>query len=229
MRLKTFALIALVFSFFLVGGVRAEEVVDTDVVEVVAEEISVPNPESRFFGLQVAWMRVTDNIEMWLAKTDEKKTELEVFFAEKEAILMDRIVLAAETNPDLAEALEKQLNRLDDRSEQRLERIDDRIAGFQGRDEGMEQKMLEWQEKIQARREAVEQKRQQIKEKVMNMGADGQLKIQDQLQDGSGDGQQVGPGDGDGTGPGTETGAGVGRTQSQSVDLKGAAQKAGGR
>ena len=51
MRLKTFVLIALAFSFFFVGGVRAEEVVDTD---VVVEEVSVPNPESSFFGLQVA-------------------------------------------------------------------------------------------------------------------------------------------------------------------------------
>lgn len=224
MRLKTFALIALAFSFFFVGGVRAEEV---EVVEETMEEISVPNPESSFFGLQVAWMRVTDNIEMWLAKTDEKKTELEVFFAEKEATLMDRIVLAAENNPEKAEALQSHLDKLNERYSQRIERIDGRIADFENRGEGMEQKMLEWQEKIQARREAVEQKRQQVEEKVKNMGEEGQLKIQDQLQDGSGEGQQVGPGDGDGTGSGP--GVGVGQTQSQSVNLKGSVQKAGGR
>ena len=224
MRLKTFALIALVFSFFFVGGVRAEEVVDADVAEVVVEEVSVPNPESPLFGLQVAWMKVSDNIQVWLARTDEKKTDLEVAFAEKEAILMDRIVLASESNPDLAEALEGQLSRLDDRYEDRLERIDTRIAGFETRGEGMEQKMLEWQEKVQTKRQSLEQKKNEIQERVKNMGNDGQLKIQDQLKDGTSDGQQVGPGDGGGTGVGTG-----GQTQDVEVSSGGSVQRSGGR
>ena len=224
MRLKTFALIALVFSFFFVGGVRAEEVVDADVAEVVVEEVSVPNPESPLFGLQVAWMKVSDNIQVWLARTDEKKTDLEVAFAEKEAILMDRIVLASESDPDLAEALESQLDRLEDRHDQRLDRIDTRIAGFETQGEGMEQKMLEWQEKVQTKRQSLEQKKNEIQERVKNMGDDGQLKIQDQLQDGSGDGQQVGPGDGGGTGVGTG-----GQTQDVEVSSGGSVQRSGGR
>lgn len=219
MRLKAFVLIALVFSFLFVGGVRAEEseVVDTGVVEVVAEEASVPNPESPFFGLQVAWMKVTDNIELWLARTDEKKTELEVKFAEREAVLLERMVEVSETNPELVDKLESQMDKLSDRYEQRIERIDTRIAGFESRGEGMEQKMLEWQEKIQTRREAVEQKRNQVQERIENMGEEGQLKIQDQLRDGSGDGQQVGPGEGSGTG----------QMQSESINLKGSVQKVG--
>ena len=143
MKLKTFALIALAFSFLFVGGVRAEEV-----EPVVAEEVSVPSPESLFFGLQVAWMNITDNFQVWLARTDEKKIDLEVKFAEKGAILMERIVLASESNPELADALENQLDRLGDRHERRLERIDTRIAGFESKGEDMEQRMLEWQEKI---------------------------------------------------------------------------------
>ena len=224
MRLKTFALIVLAFSFFFVGGVRAEEVVDTDVAEVVIEEVSVPNPESSFFGLQVAWMKISDNIQVWLARTDEKKTDLEVAFAEKEAILMDRIVLASESNPDLAEALEGQLSRLDDRNEERLERIDTRISGFKSQDDGVGEKMGEWQAEIQTRREAVEQKKNEIQERVKNMGDDGQLKIQDQLKDGTSDGQQVGPGDGGGTGVGTG-----GQTQDVEVSSGGSVQRSGGR
>ena len=217
MRLKTFALIVLAFSFFFVGGVRAEEVVDADVAEVVVEEVSVPNPESPLFGLQVAWMKVSDNIQVWLARTDEKKTDLEVAFAEKEAILMDRIVLASESNPDLAEALEGQLSRLDDRYEDRLERIDTRIAGFESKGEGMEQRMSEWQERIQVKRAVMEQKKEEIQERIKIMDGD-------HLQDGSGDGQQVGPGDGGGTGVGTG-----GQTQDVEVSSGGSVQRSGGR
>ncbi len=224
MKLKTLVLTALAFSFLFVGGVRAEEV-EPVVVDTTEEEVSVPNPESFFFGLQVAWMRVTDNIEIWLAKTDDKKTDLEVKFAEKEIILMDRIVLASETNPELADALENQLDKLEDRHEQRLERIDTRIAGFESRGEvkggDMEERMQEWQEKIQVKRAAMEQKRQEIQERVKIMQGE---QSQNQLQDGSGDGQEAGPGDGDGAGTG-----GVGQMESQSVNLEGSVQKVGGR
>lgn len=221
MKLKTFALIALAFSFLFVGGVRAEEV-EPVVADVVAEEVSVPNPESLFFGLQVAWMNITDNFQVWLARTDEKKTDLEIKFAEKEVILMDRIVLASETNPELADALENQLDRLGDRHDERLDRIDTKLAGFGNRGEDMEQRMSEWQEKIQIKRAAMEQRREEIQERVKIMEAE-QIKIQEQLKDGSADGQEVGPGEGD------ATGVGVGRTESQSVDLKGSVQGAGGR
>ena len=209
MRLKAFILIALVFSFLFVGGVRAE-----GVEPVVAEEVNVPNPESPFFGLQVAWMRVSDNIQVWLAKTDEKKTDLEVKFAEREVILMDRIVEVSETNPKLVEVLENQLDKLEDRHEQRLERIDVRIVDFESRGEGMEEKMSEWQEKVQTRREVIEQKKLQIQEKIENREEE-RLKIQDHLQDDSADGDGVG--------------VGVDNIQSQSVDLKGSVQRVGGR
>jgi len=211
MRLKVFVLIALVFSFFLVGGVRAEEV---EPVDVVVEETNVPNPESPFFGLQVAWMNLTDNFQVWLARTDEKKTDLEVKFAEREVVLMDRIVLASESNPELAAALEGQLDRLGDRHDQRLERIDTRIAGFGNKGEVMEQRMSEWQERIQVKRTVMEQKKEEIRERIKIMDGD-QLKIQDQLQDGSADGDGVG--------------VGVDNMQSQSVNLKGSVQKVGGR
>lgn len=219
MKLKTLVLIALAFSFFFVGGVRAEEV---DVVDVVTEEVSVPNPESPFFGLQVAWMNITDNFQVWLARTGEKKTDLEIKFAEKEIVLMDRIVLASESNPELTDALENQLDRLGDRHDERLERIDARIAGFGNRGEDMEQRMSEWQEKIQVKREVMEQRRESIQERVKIMEAE-QIKTQEQLKDGSADGQEAGSGEGD------ATGVGVGRTESQSVDLKGSVQKVGGR
>ena len=78
----------------------------------------------------------------------------------------------------------------------------------------MEQRMSEWQERIQVKRAVMEQKKEEIRERIKIMDGD-QLKIQDQLQDGSADGEG--------------TGAGVGQTQSQSVDLKGSVQKAGGR
>lgn len=218
MKLKAFVLIALAFSFFFVGGVRAEEV---DVVgDVAAEEVNVPNPESPFFGLQVAWMNITDNFQVWLARTDEKKTDLEVKFAEREAILMDRIVLASENNPELADALEKQLDNLEDRHDKRLERIDIRITGFESKSGDMEQRMSEWQEKIQTRREVMEQKKEEIQERIKIMEGE---QLQDQLQDGSGDDQQAGSGEGN------QTGVGVGHIQSQSVDLKGSVQKVGGR
>lgn len=211
MKLKTLALIALAFSFLFVGGVRAEEV-----ESVVVEEINVPNPESFFFGLQVAWMNITDNFQVWLARTDEKKIDLEVKFAEKGEILMERIVLASESNPELADALEKQLDRLGDRHDKRLERIDTRIAGFGSKGEDMEQRMFAWQERIQIKRAAMEQKKEEIQERIKNMRGE---QLQDQFQDGSGDGQEAGPGDGDGTG------VGVGQMQSQSVNLEGSVQK----
>lgn len=209
MRLKTFVLIALVFSLFLAGGVRAEEVEVVDVV--VEEEINVPNPESFFFGLQVAWMNITDNFQVWLARTDEKKIDLEVKFAEREAVLMNRIILVSENNPELAEKLEVRLDKLEDRYDKRLERIDTRIADFESRGEVMEQRMLEWQERIRVRREVMEQKKEEIQERIKIMD-------RDQLQDDSGEGQQAGPRDGG-------VGVGVGQMQGQSVNLEGSVQK----
>ncbi len=187
MKLKTLVLAALAFSFLFVGGVRAEEV-EPVVVDTMEEEVSVPNPESFFFGLQVAWMRVTNNIEIWLAKTDEKKTDLEIKFAEREAVLLEKIIEVSESNPELAEKLEGNLDKLGDRYDKRLERIDAKIESFETRGEEMEQRMLEWQEKIQTRREMLEQKKNQIQERIENK-EDG-----DQLQDGSGDGDGAGVG-----------------------------------
>ena len=66
----------------------------------------------------------------------------------------------------------------------------------------------------------MEQRREEIQERVKIMEVE-QIKIQEQLKDGSADGQEAGPGDGDGVG--------VGRTESQSVDIKGSVQRVGGR
>ena len=162
-------------------------------------------------------MNLTDNFQVWLARTDEKKLDLEVAFAEKGAILIDRVVLAAESNPELADALEGQLDRLEDRHDQRLDRIDTRIAGFGNKGEVMEQRMSEWQERIQVKRAVMEQKKEEIQERIKIMDGD-------HLQDGSGDGQQVGPGDGGGTGVGTG-----GQTQDVEVSSGGSVQRSGGR
>jgi len=219
MKIKAIILsLLMIFGLVAVGGVRAEEVVEEMGEVEVSEVVEVPDPESSFFGLQVAWMNIKDNVEIWLARTDEKKTELEVLAAEKEAVLLEKIADVVETNPDLADRLELQLDNLGDRYGKRLERIDERMGNFGGRSEGMEQRMLEWQEEVQNRRQMLEAKKNQIQERMEDMGEGDQLMIQDQLQDGSGDGQQVGPGDGSGTGS---------QMQGGSVNLQGSVQKVG--
>jgi len=125
---------------------------------VRASNVDVPNPASRWFGVSWAFERVSHNIQVLLARTDEKKVELELVFAEKEVKLAEKIVELEETNPELAEKLGEVAEKLEIKHDERLEKIDERIVKWQEREEKMGGKLEGKIEQIRERKEVMEVK-----------------------------------------------------------------------
>ena len=110
---------------------------------VRASEVSVPNPESRWFGLSWAIEKVRHNFEMWTARTEEKKAELELKFAEKEERLAERIAKLEEVNPRAAERLGKVAENLKEKRIERMERVEMRIQRIEEKGEGRVEQIKE--------------------------------------------------------------------------------------
>jgi len=150
----------LFLSFSLVSGVRAEEssLLESTDDRVEQVEVVVPDPESRWFGISWAFEKVRHNFEVWMARSEEKKAELELKFTEKEEKLVERIAELEEVNPELADKLEKVVSRLEDDQVKRLERLEERIGKMGEKGTDMEQRMSRWQEKVEERRKVIERR-----------------------------------------------------------------------
>lgn len=136
----------------LPGGVRAEELmVEPLAVDEVVEVVEVPDVESRWFGIRWAFERVSHNISLLITRSEDKKIELEVKFAEKEQKILDRIDVLVEKNPKAAERLSKVAERMGVRYVERVEKL--------------ERKMIEWQERGDRMEERVEGKLEQIRDR----------------------------------------------------------------
>ena len=112
----------LLISSFLSGTVVAQEEVSEPVE--VEEEMYVPDPSSPWFGLQRGFMRVSENIQLWVAGSEEKKVLLEEKFAQREEVLLERIeTLPEEAQEQMADVVEK----LEEKQEERISRMESRI------------------------------------------------------------------------------------------------------
>jgi len=108
----------------------------------------VPNPESLWFGLQNAFMRVSENIQLMMARTEEKKAELELKFAQKEEKLTEKV--ANSKNP---EKFGKLLEKLQERQQQRLQKLDQKLEKLGERKEEFRQRMEQITNKLEERRQ----------------------------------------------------------------------------
>jgi hypothetical protein len=137
-----------------------------------AEEFDAPNPESRWFGVSWAVERVKHNVDVWLARTDEKKIELEISFAEKEEMLEEKINEMMESNPEASKRLLGVLEKLEQKRVRRVERVEERMRKVEERGGKLEEKLKEWREK----QEGVASRSGSLKDKDLMMGKGGDLK-----------------------------------------------------
>jgi hypothetical protein len=167
--MKKFTLFLLaVVVFSLPGMVRAEELA----VEPVADEVEVvvPDVESRWFGVRWAFEKMGHNIEVLLARTDEKKVELELKFAEKEERLAEKIAELEETNPEAAERLGKVADKLEEKKTRRMEKVEVRIEKLGEKGEKLNTKKEQLKERMEVRQEM----------RVENMGGEDGLRIREE-------------------------------------------------
>ena len=119
---------------------------------VRAAEVETLNPESRWFGITWAFEKVKHNFEVWTARTEEKKAELEIKFVEKEQRLTEKIAELEKTNPEAAERLGKVADKLKQKRTEKIEKIEMRIQKMEEKGEGKVEQIRERKEKILQRR-----------------------------------------------------------------------------
>lgn len=162
MRLLVSMLIGLMILALPID-VYAQEATDSADSDQVAERPDgfIPDPESRFFGLQVAWLNVQESVERVFANTEDKKLELEIKYAEKEAWMLARIESAINRdNPELVAKLEAQLVKMQEGYQKRLEMIDLRLEKIEERGERFEERKDEWAERMKMRHNRLQERRQ---------------------------------------------------------------------
>jgi hypothetical protein len=166
--MKNLVLVLLAVLFLgLPGGVKAEDVVEP-VVDTV--EVSVPDVESGWFGLRWAFVKVSHNVQVVLARTDEKKDELEMKFAEKEEVLIARITALEESNPKLAEKLSGKLDKISEKYEERVDKLGVKMNKLEEREQEMKTRMEQWMERREENKQKLEQKKEEIRERVESRG-----------------------------------------------------------
>ncbi|MBU1256844.1 hypothetical protein KKA49_04110 [Patescibacteria group bacterium] len=134
--MKKYILVLVAVLFLgLPGGVRANDVAVSDV-------------ESRWFGVRWAFERVSHNFQVFVARTEEKKVDLELKFAEKEEKLADKIAKLEEVNPMAAERLGKMAEKLEKKRVERMEKVEMRIQKMEEKGEGKVEQIRERKEKI---------------------------------------------------------------------------------
>ncbi|MBI3954478.1 hypothetical protein HY333_00375 [Candidatus Collierbacteria bacterium] len=104
---------------------------------------NLPDPSSKLFGLKQAISRVSENFAMFVERSEEKKAELELRYAEREARLVEKIEQLSESKPELAEKLKQRLARLQDSHQRRLLRLDQRLDRIGKRQEEIKQNLTE--------------------------------------------------------------------------------------
>ncbi len=159
----------LLISSFLSGTVVAGEEV-SDPVEV-EEEMYVPNPSSPWFGLQRGFMRVSENVQLWVAGSEERKVLLEEKFAAREEVLLERIdSLPQEAQEQLADVVEK----LEEKQEERVKRMESRIKRVR--------------EKREEAAQRLERNLERVKEKVEDRAKE---RVREELEEDKGEGQMI--------------------------------------
>lgn len=157
-------------SLLLVGVVRAQEVEESSPSPLVVVEEGgigfVPDPESRFFGLQVAFMNVSESIEKLVAFTEVRIAAVEDKYAARNERLTTRMEALIVDRPEMAERLGERLVKLRERQDKRLERLGERLLKLQERGEKFEERKGEWVLRMQERRENMEIRREEARDRL---------------------------------------------------------------
>lgn len=178
--MKNFVLLLVAVLFLgLPGAVRAEELMVEPLAVDEVVEVEVPDVESRWFGLRWAFERVSHSIQMVLANTDEKKDALQMKFAEKELLLMNKIAELEESNPELAEKFAGRLEKTLEKYKERVSKLEAKMSRFTEREQEMKTKMERWMERNEEREHKLEIKKEEINDRVKNRGVDVQEGVED--------------------------------------------------
>lgn len=180
MRKKLLSIfLALILSFSMVGRVSA------------AEDLGfIPDPESKVFGLQMAWLNVSESFQKLITFSEDKEAEIEVKFAEREQRLLEKIAELEEVNPIAAENLQNVVDRLEEKQEDRLDRLGEKIKRYQAKEGEFEEKKNQWVERMQEKRQELLQKREEMRERLNNPETGEQERTEEQSGQGTEDGGQ---------------------------------------
>lgn len=182
----------LLISSFLSGKVVAQEEVSSSEPVEVEEEMYVPDPESPWFGLQRGFMRVSENIQLWVAGSEEKKVLLEEKFAQREEVLLEKIdSLPEEAQDEMSEVVE----RLEEKQDERIERMESRIERVREKREEAAQRLERNLERV--KQQVEERTKERVREEVGVDEGEGekvQERVRDEAVEEAGDEQSSGQG-----------------------------------
>ena len=203
--MKKFLLAFLLFSFVLspVFGVEEEVGVIEVEGEVSADEVPMP-------GTFASWWlaNVTERFELFVARTDERKVELEEKFADRREAQLEKLESLPDDHPQKEELIsrledrydkhldniEARAEKLTDKKMEILDRLEDKKDRFDAKKEWIQEKKAERvemkeavkekiQEKIQTRTETLERVRENINEDAIQRQEEFKTRVQNDLED----------------------------------------------
>ncbi len=203
--MKKFLLALLLFGFVAFPAFAVEEEVEVIEVEGEVSVDEVPMPG----GFSDWWLQnISEKIELFVARTDEKKVELLEKFADRREAQLEKL----ESLPDDHPQKEELIARLEDRYDKHLEdikdravklidkkaeiydRLEDKKDRFDAKKEWIQEKKEERgemrealqekiQEKVQTRIETLERKRENINEDIDQRQEEYKQRIQNDVED----------------------------------------------
>lgn len=168
---------------------------ETDVTETTVAEVdptSVPEPG----GFGDLLMRAQQNIQLFLAKTDDQKLVLEEKFAATYEAQLARLEALPENNPnkqkliDLLQqrhderlaSIEERAQKLTDKKEEIQAKFDELKARFETRKEEVEAKKAEREQLQEERKQRLEQRLEEMK-RVREASKSNYMKTQEKIQE----------------------------------------------
>lgn len=203
--MKKFLLAFLLFGFVVLPAFAVEEEVEVIGVEGEVSVDEVPMPG----GFSDWWLQnVTEKFELFVARTDEKKVELEEKFADRREAQLEKLENLPDDHPqkeDLIsrledrydkhiENIEARAEKLTDKKSEILDRLEDKKDRFDAKKEWVQEKKEERvemkeavrekiQERVQTRTETVERIRENVTDAVEQRQEEFKTRIQNDLED----------------------------------------------
>lgn len=120
---------------------------------VLEEGSTVP----RFVGLQLAWLNISETISKLLARTEEKKADVQLRYAEKTEKLKERIEMSE--NPERFKVL---LERMEIKQQERVQQINSRMEKLGEKKEEFQQRMNQWEIRKEERRQIIDKAKEAV-------------------------------------------------------------------
>jgi len=202
--MKKFLFVFILFGLVVLPVFAVEEV---DVIEVEGEvsvdEVPMPG------GFSDWWLQnVTEKIELFVVRTDEKKVELLEKFADRREAQLEKLESLPDDHPQKEALIEKLEERYDkhieniearaekltEKKEEILDRLEDKKDRFDAKNEWIQEKKEERgemreavkekiQEKIQTRTETLERTGENINEDAEQRQEEFKVRMQNDLED----------------------------------------------